>query len=207
MKNNSESQPEIIRVHENDGIEILGTESTAPIDFIKEESYINKNDNYRFSLVAIFIAVCMIAGLLAVATWKKENSNYITPETISSQEVITVTMPPIEVTMPTVPETTAVIESREFVITGYCICIKCCHKTDGITASGVKVQEGITCAADWSVLAPGSIVDIEGIGVRTVQDKGSSVKGDHIDVYMTDHQTALNFGRQTRTVTIIKEGK
>ena len=36
-------------------------------------------------------------------------------------------------------------------ITAYCPCKKCCGKSDGITASGVKAIEGITVAMDKSI--------------------------------------------------------
>jgi len=42
------------------------------------------------------------------------------------------------------------------------------------------------------------------MGVRMVSDKGSGVKGDHIDIYMSSHQKALEFGRQTRSVLVVE---
>lgn len=106
---------------------------------------------------------------------------------------------------PTIEPTIPAAETKIFTITAYCSCAKCCGKTDGITYSGAKVQEGFTCAADLSVLGLGSIVEIEGLGIRTVQDKGSKVKGDHIDVYFPTHSEALKFGKQYRKVKILKE--
>ena len=53
---------------------------------------------------------------------------------------------------------------------------------DRITASGVKAREGITIAADWDVMPEGTIVEIEGIGYRIVQDTGSAIKGHRIDL-------------------------
>jgi 3D (Asp-Asp-Asp) domain-containing protein len=35
----------------------------------------------------------------------------------------------------------------EYKITYYCACMKCCGKTNGITASGEKVKAGVTVAA------------------------------------------------------------
>jgi 3D (Asp-Asp-Asp) domain-containing protein len=95
-----------------------------------------------------------------------------------------------------------------YVITAYCACYDCCNKrpTDkgyGITASGVKAQQGITVAADTKVLPFGAKIYIEGVGERIVQDTGSAIKGKKIDLYFENHQEALNFGRQTKQVTII----
>ena len=91
---------------------------------------------------------------------------------------------------------------EEYVITAYCHCVKCCGKSDGITASGVKAIEGITVAMDKS-MAFGTKIYIDGIGERIVQDRGGAIKGNRIDLYFDSHQEALNFGRQTKEVTIL----
>lgn len=64
----------------------------------------------------------------------------------------------------------------------------------GVTASGKKTEVGVTAAADWSVLPKGSMVYIDGIGFREIQDKGGSVKGNHIDVLVDLHSTAQLLG-------------
>lgn len=93
-------------------------------------------------------------------------------------------------------------ESQIFVLTAYCPCEKCCGKTDGITASGVKAVEGVTIAADTSVLPFGTKVIIDG-NTYIVQDRGGAVKGNRIDVFFDSHEKALQFGRQTKEVTIL----
>ena len=87
-------------------------------------------------------------------------------------------------------------------ITAYCPCKKCCGKSDGITASGVKAIEGITVAMDKSIPF-GTKIYIDGVGERIVQDRGGAIKGSRIDLYFDSHQEALNFGRQTKQVTIL----
>ena len=64
----------------------------------------------------------------------------------------------------------------------------------GITASGAKVQPGVTIAADPNVIPMGSTVYIEGIGTRVVQDTGGAIKGNRIDVYIPDLSEARQFG-------------
>lgn len=92
----------------------------------------------------------------------------------------------------------------EFKITYYCdqrydhIC-----GGNGITKSGKPTEVGVTAAADWSVLPKGSIVYIEGIGFREIQDVGGSVKSNHIDVLVRDHSEALNLGVDTENVWIL----
>ena len=90
-----------------------------------------------------------------------------------------------------------------YTITAYCHCAKCCGKSNGITASGVKAVEGVTIAADTKVLPFGTKVYIEGIGERIVQDRGGAIKGNRIDIYFNTHEKALQYGRQTKEVTIL----
>ena len=92
---------------------------------------------------------------------------------------------------------------EEYVITAYCPCVKCCGKSNGITASGIKAVEGVTVATNKSIPF-GTKVYIDGVGERIVQDRGGAIKGNRIDLYFDSHQDALNFGRQTKQVTIIK---
>ena len=91
---------------------------------------------------------------------------------------------------------------EEYVITAYCPCEKCCGQSDGITASGEKAVEGVTVAADTDVLPFGTKVIIDD-NIYTVQDRGGAIKGNRIDLYFDSHQEALNFGRQTKEVTIL----
>lgn len=57
----------------------------------------------------------------------------------------------------------------------------------GITASGKPTEVGWTVAADTSVLPMGSIIYVEGVGFREVQDIGGGVKGQHIDILLNTH--------------------
>lgn len=91
---------------------------------------------------------------------------------------------------------------EEYVITAYCPCVKCCGKSDGITASGEKAVEGVTVAADTNILPFGTKVIIDG-NTYIVQDRGGAIKGNRIDLYFDSHQEALNFGKQTKQVTIL----
>ena len=74
-------------------------------------------------------------------------------------------------------------------ITGYDVCVACCGKTDGVTASGTQATVGRTCAAAAD-LPFGTRIWIDGIGERTVEDRGGGVRGQHIDVLVEDHAAA-----------------
>ena len=92
-----------------------------------------------------------------------------------------------------------------FKITHYCACTKCCGKNaQGITASGKVVEENKTIAVDPSVIKLGSKVYIDGYGYMEAQDTGSAIKGNIIDVYVADHQEALNLGVVYKDVWLVK---
>ncbi|MCR9040916.1 3D domain-containing protein [Bacillus sp. L381] len=76
----------------------------------------------------------------------------------------------------------------------------------GITADGSTVQEGVTVAADPAVIPLGTVVYIDGIGQRTVQDTGGGVKGKHLDIYINNLDQALAFGVQEAAVHVVSRG-
>ena len=103
--------------------------------------------------------------------------------------------------------TTAVAE-REYIevtatLTAYCPCVKCCGKSDGITASGTQATAGRTVAVDTRLIPYGTEISIDG-KTYVAEDCGGKVKGYTIDVFFDSHEEALNFGRQTKTVKIYK---
>ncbi len=84
----------------------------------------------------------------------------------------------------------------EFTVTAYCSCPKCCGKgAMGLTASGKHVQRGMI-AADWSVLPRGTRVQLSAFPGQTfvVEDTGSAIVGNRIDVWFPSHRAALEFG-------------
>lgn len=89
-------------------------------------------------------------------------------------------------------------------ITYYCLCVDCCGKTDGITASGAKAFPHETCAVDPAVIPLGSDVAVDyGDGELhhyVANDVGGGVNGNHIDICVSSHEEALQFGRRTATV-------
>ena len=93
----------------------------------------------------------------------------------------------------------------EFEISYYDSCYKCCGKNNGITASGEKVQEGVTVAADTSILPMGSKIYIEGIGWRTVQDRVGAIKGNKLDIYVPSHDSPMPYNKQKLNVWVVLE--
>lgn len=74
-----------------------------------------------------------------------------------------------------------------------------------VTASGDKPVPGQTVAAAKDIPF-GTRVWIEGVGVRTVNDRGGAIKRGRLDLCMATKEEALQFGRQRRKVIILKEG-
>lgn len=80
-----------------------------------------------------------------------------------------------------------------FMTTAYC-CEKyehICGEGHGITYSGQPVQAGVSVAADPNVLPMGSVIYIEDVGIRIVQDIGGAIKGNRLDVAVDTHENAL----------------
>lgn len=78
------------------------------------------------------------------------------------------------------------------------------------TASGVNVRTGIA-AADPRLLPVGSVVQVEQLderynGIYTVMDTGPKVQGRTIDVYMWSCYEALEFGRRSIQLTVLRLG-
>ena len=94
----------------------------------------------------------------------------------------------------------------EFKLTAYCPCMKCCGKTDGITATGTTAAEGRTIAVDPRVIPYGSTVTVyfaDGASHSyTAEDCGGGIKGNRLDIYFDDHQAALQFGVQSAMVYV-----
>lgn len=89
--------------------------------------------------------------------------------------------------------------------TGYCnhpICITN-KKIDGITAAGTIAKVG-TCASDWNVFPKGTVFFIEGYGFCKVEDKGSKVKGKHLDLFFGDFTRAKIWGVKNIEVIRLK---
>ena len=70
-----------------------------------------------------------------------------------------------------------------------------CGKSNGITASGLKVKEGetIACPPQFPF---GTKINIGGMGTYTCEDRGGAIKANHIDIYMETKAEAFDFGRQ-----------
>lgn len=99
------------------------------------------------------------------------------------------------------------IRLDDVTVTHYDPCVKCCGKTDGITATGVHVTPYYTVAVDPDIIPLGSDVMVDyGDGVihyYKAEDTGGGVKGNHIDLCVTEHDEALELGVRYATVWFV----
>jgi 3D (Asp-Asp-Asp) domain-containing protein len=73
----------------------------------------------------------------------------------------------------------------------------------GYTATGVLAHEGIV-AVDPHVIPLGTTMFIPGYGIAVAADTGGAIIGHRIDLCMDRYGDAVNFGRQTVNVYILK---
>lgn len=100
------------------------------------------------------------------------------------------------------------IDAGTFFCTAYCTeqYLHICGEGHGITASGQPIQAGVTVAADTSIFPYGTVLYIEDVGIRIVQDKGSAIQGKHLDVAVDTHENAKKWsGCGNHRVWIVKE--
>lgn len=115
------------------------------------------------------------------------------------------------------------VAARSYVLetTGYCPCGLCCGwrrnwlgrpvivsgpdrgrtKKVGVTASGTRARHG-TLAADTDIFPFGTVIYIPGYGYGRVEDRGSDVKGYHIDLFFRRHNDAVGWGRVRKRVKV-----
>lgn len=77
-----------------------------------------------------------------------------------------------------------------------------CGKSDGITASGVKVMENRTLACPPQ-FPFGTKIQIDGMGAYFCEDRGGAIKSNHIDIYMETKTQAFAFGRRNLTAEVV----
>ena len=98
--------------------------------------------------------------------------------------------------------TTAVVDGETYKITAYCSCSKCCGKATGRTASGTQATAGRTVAAP-AKFAFGTKLNIGG-NIYTVEDRGGAITGNRIDIYVSSHSAALQWGVRYLPVSVVE---
>jgi len=76
---------------------------------------------------------------------------------------------------------------------------------DQRTATNKHVKRGMV-AADWRLFPPGTRLYIPGYGEAVVEDRGSAVKGYHLDLFVDSYSEARQWGVRNMDVYIIRMG-
>lgn len=90
--------------------------------------------------------------------------------------------------------------TNTFKVTNYCGCVKCCGKYSGGSQSeaygalGTKLTPYYSIAVDTSIIPLGTILWDEQGNYYKAEDTGSAIKGNRIDLFIGNHQEALNRG-------------
>ena len=103
------------------------------------------------------------------------------------------------------PKDKSSLPSESFVVnaSAYTAAADECGKSDGITASGKKVQEKRTLACP-SRYRFGTKIQIEDMGTYICEDRGGAIKGNHFDIYMQTKKEAFAFGRRNLIAMVVE---
>lgn len=74
---------------------------------------------------------------------------------------------------------------------------------NGITAMGIPATYGVA-AVDPRVIPLGTRLYVEGYGEAIAADTGGAIRGNKIDLCMESYNEAMNFGRRSVTVYVLK---
>lgn len=82
-----------------------------------------------------------------------------------------------------------------------------CTKCSGITATGINLKKNPNqkvISVDPKVIPLGSKVYVQGYGYAIAGDTGGAIKGNKIDLFVPTEKQALDWGRRTVKVQILK---
>jgi 3D (Asp-Asp-Asp) domain-containing protein len=103
------------------------------------------------------------------------------------------------------PANMSLVTSGSFVVnaSAYTAAADECGKSDGITASGKKVQANRTLACPKQYKF-GTKIEIDGMGTYVCEDRGGAIKANHFDIYMQTKKEAFAFGRRNLIASIVE---
>lgn len=176
------------------------------------------------------IIVSMLLGMIMLSTPKRisieELCTYETEiveveETEMVVDVMSMDRPvlklPIQPIQPE-PEEPQYISLGTFLVTAYCSCEICCDHyalNRPVDENGNEIVKGAaqqvltpeySIAVDTRVIPFGTKVYFDG-KEHLAQDRGGSIKNKRIDLYFSDHQRALEWGKQYHEIFILVESE
>jgi 3D (Asp-Asp-Asp) domain-containing protein len=172
---------------------------------------------YLFSHPVLSFEPIQNVGL--IEEMKKTNYTYKIAEAIRTDERQEAKYHIMQIAIANKKEETTATESKEesewlkFEISAYTNGKESTNKVKGDkdygkTASGKMTKEGRTVSADDDLFPFGTVLYIDGVGERIVEDTGSAIKGYKLDLFIEDLKEARNFGRKFNVkVKVIKMGE
>lgn len=144
--------------------------------------------NIMMGVLFAFLMGGLLIGVLIDEFIKNFNGNIHTVNVRHSEETVMNSAPPEAETL----EFHHTIVLRT---TGYCSCEKCCGWSTGITCSGTQATPRHTIGANLNQFPIGTVIVINGIEY-VVEDTGSGIRTDHVDIFYETHEEALKHGVQ-----------
>lgn len=160
--------------------------------------------------IALFTMVILIimATIIGCIYEKQQYKEITYKESKVTQQISEIKKIDIETDREVDTQALQPVSLGEFKLTAYCSCEVCCGKwaydrPNGIVygAIGEELKEGYSIAVDPNVIPYMTEVIINGKTYKA-QDCGGAIKGNRIDVYMEDHDDALEFGVQYEEVFV-----
>ena len=124
-------------------------------------------------------------------------------ETVMDDDYVNAGPGAVQVPVEEEPEEPEEVSLGLFTVTGYCGCDRC-SGGHNLTYSGTVPTPNHTISADISQYPIGTKLRIGDV-VYTVEDKGSSVRGNVVDIFYSSHQEALDKGTYTAEVFLVQE--
>lgn len=146
-----------------------------------------------FSVLFIMIAICSIVTIAAQAHKYHNEQTQTINNLIEENKELVIKNEELSIQCMNARNTEIREYIGKFTLTYYCI--------SGTTASGNPTIENITVAVDPNVIPLHTPLYIDGLGVRIAHDTGGVIKGNKIDVYVKDYDTAIQNG-VTRDVDV-----
>jgi 3D (Asp-Asp-Asp) domain-containing protein len=134
-----------------------------------------------------------------IKSWNNLKSDTIKPNQV------------LKVTAASAPKKTAVKAAstksyKEITVTATAYTASC-SGCSGITYTGINLKKNPyakVISVDPNVIPLGSKVYVPGYGEAIAADKGSAIKGNKIDVFISNKQRALQWGSKTVTIKVYK---
>jgi 3D (Asp-Asp-Asp) domain-containing protein len=167
------------------------------------DSLINVNDINNANIIYTGNTISLSADHSTVTIEKEDKkvSYDVTPE----KEVVEVEAPKQEIPVE------ASIETPTQQTTGQTVTVQAtAYSTNqpelsDTTATGINLNVNPNViAVDPNFIPLGSTITIPGYGTFIAGDTGSAIKGNRIDIHMTNLNSAINFGRQTLNIQVSK---